>query len=134
MAPVDVPLLATAFVSAKYAMNSGLDAAISAAIGDFSGITGYAIGVGIRYFLSRFNLSPKQIAMLIAIHVEYGNRTGRLSSGRGLSGMLLKNKCSKCGFRGHNKSNHPPGFKQMLRELAGLGDDFIEEMESIMDV
>eukprot|EP00049_Salpingoeca_infusionum_P004227 m.75958 g.75958 ORF g.75958 m.75958 type:complete len:125 (+) comp12469_c1_seq1:1791-2165(+) len=123
---VSVAVLSSAYFSALAAYDHGLDSAISAAIGDVSGISGWLIGNAVKLALSKVGLSKKAVCLFIACHVEYYVRNGRFSNG---SNWLLSNKCSVCHLKGHNSRNHPHGLQEALR----LTSDVFRQLDRLDD-
>ena len=128
MAPVDVDFIVMMYSAVKSALGQGLTAAINVC-----GIPppfDIIVAQALKLILHRVGLSTSALALLIAIHAEYYKRNGHFSSGSGYF-STLSNRCSTCGLKGHNSSNHPSTLRSALQR-AGISDA-LEELKSAME-
>ena len=113
---VDVGFIATTYATAKHVIKKG-----KVALYAHFGIV-RPLSDAMDWLLGKSGLSPDVIALLLAIHLEYFQRTGHWSAGGGMMPSLLSNKCSECGLKGHNKSNHPSNLILALKAAGAIED------------
>lgn len=132
MAPVDVNYMAAIYIPVFAALTKGKDAAITAALNvagiPDEGFVGWIIGIIFDGAMGIvFNYSPESSALTIAITLEYAKRNNSYTKA-----FKLKNKCSECGFRGHNTTNHSKGMSKFLADRK-LSHKVLDDANSIMD-
>eukprot|EP00960_Hanusia_phi_P040593 754553-Hanusia_phi.AAC.1 len=131
MAPVNGVFIKSAYEGAKVlegglrTVSSLVNVVKKAATASDLGLTDLVLGCLERFvswLLGKW-LSDAKDSVLLAclVHLEYAFRNG-LSFDSAWRSSCLKNKCSKCGLKGHNAQNHDDDLHSYLQNVGLLGD------------
>ena len=114
------------YVTVEQLLKRGVDAIISACLSVCGIPDGGWVGWLIRTIAGFLGADLSSLPLPVAICLEYARRSGSLTKG-----AFLKNRCSVCRCKGHNKRNHPSDMGDFLNAYNLKGE--VENAETIFE-